>query len=108
MSYIRCANNPERLYIWGDIGGFLAICYKTNIYPVRLEDFEKCLKDYNRRRCIDYITPSVMVKEVGPYGKVQMDLYHYKTGEFLKSIRMWEVTWAYIARHVPQRRSKNA
>jgi hypothetical protein len=92
MSFIRCLSNPEGLYIWHDVGNFIAITGDQipGIWEINTRHWYGLLRQYrkNSRTC-KY--GSISIRENENF-KVVLKTPH---GE----IEMWLVTWDYIARH---------
>jgi hypothetical protein len=95
MSFIRCLSNPEGLYIWDDVGGFIAITGKKirGMWKVDQEDWYGLIRNYKRgyipAKCGDLalsFTKGYKVRLTTPEG----------------SVTMWETTWYYIASHCPR------
>ena len=112
MSYIRCLRNPEGLYIWGELGGKVAITgHKIKgIKYIPSYIFKKLLKDYLKKSYKNKFKyrgaileevfiaskrkPNKLTKQMGfKEGNHKWEL-SYKDWKF----NMWESTLYYLAK----------
>lgn len=101
MSYIRCLNNPEGLYIWWDVSQQIAIVEGAS--PIKwapLKEFHAlCRKFHKHHNDVDIDTGlhHLMLRETDNYAKYMLTY----TGDRVEwSIVMWQVTWHYIVNNV--------
>lgn len=102
MSFIRCLNNPEGLYIWHDIGGFIAITQNGNTemkrVPVKL--FYDLCKNFNKRRCdldVKSGPDQLGITETNDFSRYTLS---YRGDRVQWELPMWQVTWCYIVSNV--------
>lgn len=130
MSFIRCLSNPEALYIWDDVGGFISIVAPNQyrqIIEVKRKDWYKLLKGFVDG---DYYIGSKEIKvgslsvreKIIPIGPKKIKYFRdslsgkkraanfgtadrkvelsIRTPRKIYRIPMWAVTWYYIVSHV--------
>lgn len=112
MSYIRCLNNPEALYSWGDASGRVAFSIGDKIhYGGSYKIFETfCRKWLKKSYLDDFSYKGFRIREVRERtGKLNRKAFWKSMGKYECDFKirlsyknkfafnMWGVTWHYLA-----------
>lgn len=105
MSYIRCLNNPEGLYIWGEKRDVVISLPDVNGRPGKMyrmpgNEFEGLFRKFNKRECDSDLHYSCGGARLIPvagddrYSKMRLGHDSWPKGRWVTA---WNVTWHYIA-----------
>lgn len=93
MSYIRCASNPEKLYIWGDVDKVAHISMGTEtVGTLPVSVLDGLIKKYVDKYFEDCKYNCAEIKEINIEGEFKMQLSYKDQWKIV----MWGVTWDYI------------